>query len=152
MKKFFNEFKQFAMQGNMMDMAIGIIIGTAFSSVINSLVNDILMPLIGRLIGNINFDDLFISLNGQHYNTLADAVNASAPILRYGTFLSIIINFIIIAFCLFLIVKAINKFSPKPKVVSDNMKDCPYCLEKVEKAATRCPYCTSVLPANNETT
>lgn len=145
MKKFFEEFKTFAMRGNMFDMAIGIIIGTAFSSVVNSLVNDIIMPIIGRITGNINFDDLFISLNGQHYSTISEAVNADAPILKYGAFISIVLNFIIITFCIFLIVKAINQFSNKNKA-NENLKTCSYCLKEIDKAATRCPYCTSILP------
>lgn len=147
MKKFFEEFKKFALRGNMFDMAIGIIIGTAFSNVVNSLVNDIFMPIIGRITGNINFDDLFISLNGQHYNTLSEAVNADAPVIKYGAFIGIVLNFIIITFCIFVMIKAINEFHNKNN--NSDLKICPYCSKEIDKGATRCPYCTSILAKNN---
>ncbi|MCR4923637.1 MAG: large conductance mechanosensitive channel protein MscL [Lachnospiraceae bacterium] len=111
MKNFFNEFKTFIARGNVMDLAVGVIIGAAFQSIVNSLVNDIVMPIITLLTGGIHFEDWFISLNGSHYDTLAEAQAAGASTLNYGVFLTALINFIIMAFVIFCIVKAMNKLA-----------------------------------------
>ena len=109
------EFKAFAMRGNVVDLAIGVVIGAAFGGIVSSLVNDIIMPPIGRLTGGVNFSDFFISLNGQHYNSLADAKRVGAPIIAYGNFINTVVNFVIIAFAIFLLVKGINRlYRPAP--------------------------------------
>jgi large conductance mechanosensitive channel len=142
------EFKEFALRGNMLDLAVGVIIGAAFGRIITSLVTDILMPPIGLLLGGVNFADLFISLNGQAYPTLADAQAAGAPTLNYGLFLSALVDFVIIALVIFLLVRAINRMlrpRPSPAAVPPANKECPYCLTSIPVKATRCPACTSDL-------
>lgn len=135
MKKFIKEFKQFISRGNVMDMAVGIIIGGAFTSIINSLVNDIINPVLG-LFGGMNFDQLTLKLTGD-------------VVLYYGKFITNVINFLIMAFVVFLLVKILNsagkKFGPKKEEKAPDTKDCPYCKTKIAIAATRCPNCTSVL-------
>ena len=138
-----NEFKKFIMRGNVLDLAIGVIIGAAFGKIVTSLVNDVLMPVIGLAIGKIDFSNLFISLNGAHFDTLADAKKAGAPTLNYGVFSNAVIEFLIIAFVIFLIVKQVNRFmkpAPAPPVTT---KDCPRCCTAIPLAATRCPACTT---------
>ena len=115
MANFVKEFKEFAMRGNVMDMAVGVIIGGAFGKIVTSLVNDVIMPLIGTLTGGLDFSGLFIALDGNHYDTLAAAQEAEAAILTYGTFIQNIIDFLIIAFCIFLMVKGVNQLSKKPE-------------------------------------
>lgn len=107
------EFKEFAMQGNVLDLAVGIIIGAEFGKIVNSLVNDVLMPPLGKLIGGVNFTDLNISLDGNVYKTLEEAKSAGAPVLGYGSFIQSVINFLIVAFCIFILIKAVNKFNRK---------------------------------------
>ncbi len=142
------EFRDFIKRGNMIDLAIGIVIGAAFSAIVNSLVNDIIMPPIGLLIGHVDFKNLFISLNGQAYPSLKAAQDAGAPTINYGLFINNIINFLIIAFVVFLVVKAVNRiYNTRPKEPSPTTKDCPYCLTTVPIKATRCPACTSDLQA-----
>ena len=136
------EFRDFAMRGNVVDLAVGIIIGAAFGKIVSSLVNDILMPPIGVILGRVDFSNLFISLSGQHYNSLADAKTAGAATLNYGIFINNIIDFLIVAFAVFLIVRQVNRFTKKPEAAPPT-KECPYCLSKVALAATRCPQCTS---------
>lgn len=140
------EFKEFAMRGNVLDMAVGIIIGAAFGKIIASLVDDILMPPIGRLLGNVDFSNLFLSLTGQHYDTLAAAKAAGAATVNYGVFLNTVINFLIVAFAIFMLIRQINKMKrPVPAPAAPTTKDCPYCFSAVAIKATRCSHCTSEL-------
>jgi large conductance mechanosensitive channel len=142
------EFKAFALRGNVIDLAVGVIIGAAFGKIVSSLVNDILMPPIGLVLGRIDFSKLFINLSGQKYATLADAQAASAPTLNYGLFLNNLIDFIIMAFVIFLLIRAITRLTRKEEqVVESTSRDCPYCLTSIPKKATRCPHCTSEVDA-----
>jgi large conductance mechanosensitive channel len=144
----FKEFREFAMRGNVLDMAVGIIIGVAFGAIVTSLVNDIIMPPIGLAIGNIDFSELFINLSGGTYATLAAAKEAGAVTINYGVFISTIINFIIIAFVLFLIVRSMNKLKRREEMPAEpTTKECPFCLSQIPIKATRCPHCTSQLKA-----
>ena len=141
------EFKEFAMRGNVLDLAVGVIIGAAFGAVVTSLVGDIIMPPIGRLTGNLDFKDLFIALNGMSYKSLADAKSAGAPVIAYGNFINTIVNFLIVAFAIFILVKQVNRFN-KPAVVPPGpptTKECRYCSMTIPIKATRCPQCTSDL-------
>ena len=139
------EFKEFAMKGNVLDMAIGIIMGTAFGAIVKSLVDDIIMPPIGRLLGNINFADLFINLSGKAYPSLKAAKDAGAATMNYGLFLNTVINFIIVAFVMFLLVRQINRMKKEPAPAAPTTKECKYCLSTIPVKATRCPNCTSQL-------
>ncbi|HUI39696.1 MAG TPA: large-conductance mechanosensitive channel protein MscL [Methanothrix sp.] len=143
---FVGEFKEFAMKGNVLDMAIGFIIGAAFGSVVNSLVKDVIMPPIGLLLGKVDFTNLFISLNGVHYDTLAAAQAAGAPTINYGTFINTVISFIIVAIVIFVIVRKVNAMKRKSAPPEPNTKECPYCKENIPKAAVKCSHCTSDLP------
>ena len=138
-----NEFKAFIMRGNVVDLAVGVIIGAAFGAIVTSLVNDILMPPIGRLLGGVDFKDFFVSLSGQSFPTLAAAKAAGAPTLNYGLFLNALINFLIVAFAIFMLVKQVNRFFPKPAPAA--VKDCAWCATSIPAAAKRCPHCTSNL-------
>jgi large conductance mechanosensitive channel len=142
----FSEFKKFIMRGNVLDLAIGVIIGAAFGKIVTSLVNDVLMPVISMATGKIDFSNLFVSLNGQHYDTLADAKKAAAATLNYGMFVNTVIEFLIIAFVIFLIVKQVNRFM-KPAPAPVTTRNCPECCTAIPLAAKRCPACTSVVPA-----
>lgn len=140
------EFKEFAMRGNVLDMAIGIILGAAFGRIISSLVNDVLMPPIGVLLRNVNFSDLFVNISRKSYATLAEAKAAGAATINYGVFLNTIIDFVIVAFVIFLFLKQVNRFLAQPKPApAPETKDCPYCLSSVPAKAVRCPHCTSDL-------
>jgi len=143
--KIMQEFKEFIMRGNVMDLAIGIIIGAAFTSIVNSLVKDILMPPIGLLLGGIDFSNLFIALDGGGYASLVAAQEAAAPTLNYGLFINNIINFLIVAFVIFFIVRWVNRLKSKRPQASEEptTKDCPYCLSTIPIKASRCPNCTS---------
>ncbi|OGO12195.1 MAG: mechanosensitive ion channel protein MscL [Chloroflexi bacterium RBG_16_47_49] len=141
----FKEFKEFAFKGNMIDLAFAVIIGGAFGKIITSLVNDIIMPLIGQLLGNANFKDLFISLNGIKYASLADAQAAGAATFNYGMFINTIIDFLIVAFIIFLIVRQINRMKKAPVPTAPTTKECPHCFTQIPIPATRCPNCTSEL-------
>ena len=141
------EFKAFAMRGNVLDMAVGIIIGAAFGKIITSLVEDILMPPIGTLLGRMDFSNLFLSLGGQHYDTLAAAKAAGAATVNYGLFFNTLINFLIVAFAIFLLVRQVNRWQTKPAPAAAMAKDCPYCCSSIAIKATRCPQCTSELRA-----
>jgi len=141
----FKEFRTFIMRGNVMDLAIAVIIGTAFGAIINSLVKDIIMPPIGLALGKVDFASLFVSLDGNTYESLAKAQELGAPTLNYGLFINTIINFLIVGFVIFLIVKAINKMQ-KPAPVDVTTKKCVFCATEIPLAAKRCPHCTSELP------
>lgn len=140
---FLNEFKEFALKGNVMDMAVGVIIGAAFGKIVTSLVNNIIMPPIGKIVGNIDFSNLFINLSDTPVSTLAEATKLKIPVIAYGAFLTQVIDFIIIAFVIFLLVSAINKL--KKEEVPEEDRLCPYCKSVIAKDATRCPHCTSEL-------
>jgi large conductance mechanosensitive channel len=152
MKKLVGEFKEFAMRGNVIDLAVGIIIGAAFSSVVNSLVNDILMPPFGRILGNVDFSDLFINLSDGNYDSLAQAKEAGAATINYGLFINNVITFLIVAFAVFMLVRAINRFLAKPveAPAAPTLKECPYCFSNISIKATRCPECTSQLDGTPE--
>lgn len=139
------EFKEFAMRGNVVDLAIAVIIGGALGRIITSLVNDIIMPPLGLLLGDVSFADLFISLNGKKYDSLAAAQTAGAATLNYGVFINTIIDFLIVVFVIFLIVKGINRLKRAPAPPAPTTKDCPYCFTQIPIPATRCPNCTSDL-------
>ena len=140
------EFKEFAMRGNVLDMAVGIIIGAAFGKIVTSFVSDVLMPPIGLLLGGLDFSSLFVNLSGKSYETLAAAKAASAPTLNYGLFLNAVIDFLIVAFAVFLVVKQVNRFrQPAPAVPAPATKDCPFCTSAIPVKATRCPQCTADL-------
>lgn len=141
------EFKKFALRGNMIDLAVGIIIGGAFNGIVNSLVNDIVMPLLSVFTKKIDFTNLFIALDGEKYVSLQAAKDAGAATVNYGMFLSGIINFLIMSFVVFLMVRWINKLK-KPDTPSEpTTKKCPHCLEEVNKKATKCPHCTADITA-----
>ena len=141
------DFKEFAMRGNVMDLAVGVIIGAAFGKIVNSLVNDILMPPIGLLIGRVDFKELFVSLSGAPYRTLAEAKAASAPTINYGIFLNSILEFIIVAFAVFMLIRSVNRMwkKPEPAPAAPTTKDCTFCKMSIPLAATRCAHCTSQL-------
>jgi large conductance mechanosensitive channel len=142
---FVSEFKEFAIKGNVLDMAVGIIIGVAFGGIVSSLVKDIIMPPIGLIMGGINFGDLFIALDGKTYATLAAAQAASAPTINYGLFINTIINFLIVALAIFMLIRQVNAAKKKPAPPEPNTKDCPFCKESIPKAAIKCSHCTSDL-------
>ncbi len=141
------EFKEFIMRGNVLDLAVGIIIGGAFGKIVSSFVNDILMPPIGLLLGGVDFSNLFVSLNGEKYASLAAAQEAGAPTLNYGLFINNILDFLIVAAAIFFVIKAVNKLQrPKPvEAAPVTTKECPHCFTAIPIKATRCPNCTSEL-------
>jgi large conductance mechanosensitive channel len=142
----FKEFKSFIMRGNVLDLAVAVIIGAAFGSIVSSLVNDILMPPFGLLLGKMDFSGLFISLTGASFPSLAAAKEAGAPTLNYGLFLNTIINFLIVAFVIFLVILAANKLKgPQPAPAEPATKSCPFCMTQIPIKAVRCPNCTSNL-------
>lgn len=148
----FKEFKEFAIKGNVLDMAVGIIIGAAFGTIVKSLVDDVLMPPIGILLGNVDFSAFFVILKEgtalPPYNTLLEAKNAGAVTLNYGTFINNVISFLIVAFSVFLVVKGMNKMRREKEAAPapvPTTKDCPHCFSKIPIKATRCPACTSEL-------
>jgi len=139
------EFKEFAMKGNMVDMAIGIIIGAAFGKIVSSLVSDVLMPPIGKMTGGVDFSNLFYSLTGGMYPSVAAAKAAGAATINYGIFLNTLIDFIIIAFVLFMIIKGVNSMKKKEAAAAPTTKECPHCCTAIPLNAKRCPACTSPL-------
>ena len=139
-----DDFKKFAMRGNVIDMAVGVIIGGAFGKIVGSLVNDIIMPPIGMAMGKMDFKNLFLSLNGKEYATLEAAKKAGAPVLAYGSFINTVMDFLILAFVIFMMVKQINKLTPPP-VPKPEPRKCPYCKSEIADDATSCPHCTSQL-------
>jgi len=142
---FISEFRDFAMKGNVLDMAIGIIIGAAFGGIVNSLVKDVIMPPVGMIMGGINFADMFVALDGKTYANLAAAQAAAAPTINYGLFINAIINFIIVALAIFLLIRQVNAAKKKPAPPEPNSKQCPFCKESIPKAAVKCSHCTSDL-------
>lgn len=148
---FFGEFKKFIMRGNVIDLAVGVIVGGAFQAIVKSLVDDVVMPVISLATKGINFADLFIALDGGEYATLAAAQEAGAATLNYGNFISAILNFLIMAFVVFLLVKGINTVAEKTKKPAEEVpaepttKECPYCKSEIAIGATKCPNCTSDL-------
>lgn len=146
-KGFWQEFKAFAIKGNAIDLAIGMVIGSAFTSIVNSLVKDIITPLIGAITGGLDYSEWFVSLDGTKYNTLAEAQEAGAAVLSYGNFITAVINFIIVAFVIFIVFKKLLVSHKKEEIkpVAPTEKDCPYCMSKININATKCPHCTSDL-------
>lgn len=154
-KSMLGEFKTFAMRGNVVDLAVGVIIGAAFGKIVTSLVNDVVMPPIGRLLGGVDFSDLYINLDPDKVveatkkapTSLAEAQGAGIPVIAYGQFINVLIDFIIVAFCVFLLVKLINRLGRKKPSeeapAAPTTKDCPYCLSEIPIAATKCKHCTS---------
>jgi large conductance mechanosensitive channel len=142
------EFRDFAIRGNVIDLAIGIVIGAAFGKIVTSFVNDVLMPPLGLLLGRVDFSNLFINLSSQHYQTLAEAKQAGAATLNYGLFINTIIDFAIVAFAIFLLIREINRLTRREKVAEvPTTKPCPYCATQIPLPAIRCPNCTSPLDA-----
>ena len=145
----FKEFKEFAMRGNVVDMATGIIIGGAFGTIVKSLVDDVIMPPIGLLLGKVDFNSLFVSLNGKVYPSLDAAKKAGAPTLNYGAFINTVLDFIIVAFAMFLLVQwfetVSNRMQPPAAPEPPKTTNCPYCLSAIPIGAKRCPNCTSQL-------
>ncbi|HET6142267.1 MAG TPA: large-conductance mechanosensitive channel protein MscL [Candidatus Acidoferrales bacterium] len=141
------EFKEFAMRGNVLDMAVGIIIGAAFGAIVTSFVADILMPPVGRLLGHVDFSNLFVNLTETHYPTIAAAKAAGAATLNYGIFLNTVINFLIVAFAVFILVRQVNRLAPKPTPAPPSIRECPYCLSAIPMKATKCMNCTSEVTA-----
>jgi len=141
------EFREFIARGNAIDLAVGVIIGAAFGAIVTSLVNDIIMPPIGVVLGGVDFSDLFISLSGQAYPSLKAAKDAGGPVIAYGKFLNNVINFVIVSFVIFMLVRTINRLKKPAPAAGPTTKDCPYCLSTIPIKATRCPHCTSELRA-----
>lgn len=139
------EFKKFIMRGNVFDLAVGIIIGGAFGKIVTSFVNDILMPPIGALLGKVDFTNLFISLTGEKYASLAAAQEAGAATINYGMFFNTILDFVIVALVIFLLVRQVNKLKKEEPAAAPTTKSCPYCFTDIPIKATRCPHCTSQL-------
>lgn len=141
----FKEFKAFVMRGNVMDLAVGVIIGAAFGKIVGSLVNDVLMPLIGLALGGLDFSNLFVILGQGTFATIADAKKAGVATLNYGVFLNTIIEFLIVAFAIFMVVKQVNKLQRPAPAAAPTTKDCPFCATAIPIAAKKCPNCTSAL-------
>jgi len=146
------DFKAFIMRGNVVDLAVGVIIGAAFGSIVKSLVDDMLMPVLGLLTGGIDFSNMFVMLKAgakaaPPYSSLAEAKAAGAVTMNYGVFINSVIAFLIVAFCVFLLVRAVAQLHKVPPAPAPNTKDCPYCKRSIPKDATRCPECTSQLTA-----
>lgn len=141
------EFKEFIARGNVIDLAVGLIIGAAFGKIVTSLVNDIIMPPIGLLLGGIDFTNLYINLSGRSFPNLAAAKEAGAPTINYGLFINTVIEFLIVAFVIFLIVKAVNRMRRQPEELPETVKACQFCISSIPVQATRCPNCTSELKA-----
>ncbi len=141
----FKEFKEFVMRGNVLDLAVGIIIGAAFGKIVTSLVSDIVMPPIGVLLGKVDFANLFIDLSGAQHPTLKAAKDAGAATINYGLFLNTVVDFLIVAFVIFLVVRQANKLKRQPAAAAPTTKDCPFCFTAIPIPATRCPHCTSQL-------
>jgi large conductance mechanosensitive channel len=139
------EFKDFLMRGNVLDLAVAVIIGGAFGGIVSSLVNDIIMPPIGLLLGNVDFSSLYINLSDTSYSSLADAQAAGAPTINYGVFLNTVINFLIVALAIFLVIRTANRLQKPKETEALTTKECPHCLSTIPLNATRCPHCTSQL-------
>jgi large conductance mechanosensitive channel len=140
------EFREFAARGNVIDLAVGVIIGAAFGKIVTSLVSDIVMPPIGMALGRVDFKNLFVALDRQPYATLADAQKAAAATINYGVFMNTVLEFLIVAFVVFLLVRQINRLkTPEPTPATEEARDCPFCVSRISLKATRCPHCTSDL-------
>lgn len=139
------EFREFIMRGNVVDLAVGVIIGGAFGKIVSSLVSDVIMPPIGLLLNGVDFSNLFISLTGATYATVAEAQAAGAPTLNYGNFINSVIDFLIVGLVIFLLIRAINRLKKPAAEAAPSTKDCPYCFSPIDLKATRCPHCTSQL-------
>lgn len=139
------EFREFVLRGSVVDLAVGVIIGGAFGKIVSSLVSDVIMPPIGLLLNGVDFSNLFVSLNGQGFATLAEAQKAGAPTLNYGSFINNLIDFLIIALVIFLMIRAINRLQRPAPAAAPITKECPYCFTSISIKATRCPNCTSEL-------
>jgi large conductance mechanosensitive channel len=139
------EFKEFAMRGSVVDLAVGVVIGAAFGKIVTSLVDDIIMPPIGRLVGHVDFSNLFVSLNGSHYDSLALAKAAGAPTVNYGLFLNNVVNFVIVAFAIFIVVQQMNRLKKPAPAAAPTTKPCPQCTMDIPLGAKRCPHCTAQL-------
>ncbi|MFC5531527.1 large conductance mechanosensitive channel protein MscL [Cohnella yongneupensis] len=162
LKSMFGEFKTFAMRGNVVDLAVGVIIGATFGKIVTSLVNDIVMPPVGKLLGGVDFTDLFINLdpgkrldNNMFPKTLAEAKEAGAAVIAYGQFINVLLDFLIVTFCVFLLVKFINRLGRKKQAEESaapapSTRECPYCLSEIPIAATRCAHCTSDVAASGQ--
>jgi large conductance mechanosensitive channel len=144
----FKEFKAFAMRGNVLDMAVGIIIGAAFGRIITSFVSDILMPPIGLLLGKVDFSTLFVNISGASYSTLAQAKAAGAATINYGVFLNTVLDFLIVALVIFLLVRQVNRWGKPEPAAAPTTRECPYCVSAIPLKATRCPACTSEVRAS----
>ena len=139
------DFKAFVMRGNVLDLAVAVVIGAAFGKVVTSLVDDVLMPPLGLLLGQVDFREFFLDLSGRQFPTLAEAEAAGAPVLRYGLFINSIVNFVILAFAIFLVLRSVRRFFPAPP--APDGRDCPHCLSPIPLRATRCRHCGSEVPA-----
>ncbi len=146
MKKFIEEFKSFAMKGNMIDLAVGVVIGSAFTAIVNSIVDDLIMPILSILTGSLDFSNLFLALNGEKYATLS-AVPDGVAVFAYGKFITAVINFLIIALVLFVIIKQLNKLKKEEPAPEPTERECPYCMSKISKKATKCAFCGSLVEA-----
>ena len=138
-----DEFKKFAMRGNVVDMAVGIVIGAAFGKIVTSFVNDVLMPPLGKLMGGVDFSNLFINLGSEQFPSLAAAQAAGAATLNYGIFINTVLDFLIVAFAIFMVIKAMNKLKTEEPPQAPNTKSCPQCMSEIPIAAKRCKFCTS---------
>jgi large conductance mechanosensitive channel len=143
----FKEFREFAARGSVVDLAVGVIIGAAFGKIVTSAVDDLIMPPVGMLLGRVDFKDLFVVLNGATYPSLVAAKAAAAPVIAYGNFFNTVIQFLIIAFVIFLMVRQINRLKSQPAPPSDDSRDCSFCLSRIPRKATRCAQCTSTVQA-----
>lgn len=141
----YKEFKEFVMRGNVVDLAVGVVIGAAFGKIVTSLVEDVLMPPIGLLLGGVDFSNLFINLSGKNYDSIAAAKAAGAPTLNYGIFFNNIVNFLIIAMAIFLLIKQINRMKTPAPAAAPTTKDCPFCLSAIPIKAIKCAHCTADL-------
>jgi large conductance mechanosensitive channel len=141
------EFRDFAARGNVIDLAVGVIIGAAFGKVVSSAVSDLIMPPIGMALGRVDFSNLFVSLNGTSYPSREAAKAAAAPTINYGLFINTVIEFLIVAFAVFLLVRWINRLRGPAPAAAPDTRDCPFCVSKIPIKATRCPFCTSQVPA-----
>ena len=139
------EFKEFAMKGNVLDLAVGFIIGAAFGKIVTSLVTDIIMPPFGLILGKVDFSNLFINISGKSYASLAEAKQAGAATINYGIFLNNVVDFVIVAFAIFILVRMVNRWNKPVPVAADPTKECPFCHTMIPILATRCPNCTSQL-------
>ena len=144
-----SEFKEFAMKGNVVDLAVGVIIGGAFGKIVDSLVKDVVMPMVGRLLGGVDFKHLYVNLGDMAFETLEAAEKAGAPIVKYGAFVNTVVDFVIIAFAIFMAIKAMNRLKraeeAAPAPAAPTTRECPHCLSVIPLKATRCPHCTSQL-------